>query len=107
MKRREVLAGAVVGAAALLTSGLRAAEAPNPVVALDTSLGVIHIELDAGKAPLTTKNFLDYVQAKHYDGLVFHRVIPDFMIQGGGMDPDLKELGSEAPYLAAEASIAA
>jgi peptidyl-prolyl cis-trans isomerase A (cyclophilin A) len=97
MNRREILAGAAGGAIALATSGLRAAEAPNPVVALETSLGVIHIELDQKKAPISAKNFLDYVQAKHYDGLVFHRVIPDFMIQGGGMDPDLKEKKAREP----------
>jgi cyclophilin family peptidyl-prolyl cis-trans isomerase len=97
MNRREVLAGAAAGVAVLATCALRAAEATNPVVALDTTLGVIHIELDAKKAPITTKNFVDYVQAKHYDGLVFHRVIPDFMIQGGGMDPDLKEKKTREP----------
>ena len=43
--------------------------------------------IDAVKAPITTKNFVDYVSAGHYDGLIFHRVIPGFMIQGGGMEP--------------------
>ena len=55
----------------------------NPVILMTTSMGNIRIELDAEKAPITTKNFLDYVSAGHYDGLIFHRVIPDFMIQGG------------------------
>lgn len=63
----------------------------NPVVVLDTSLGVIEIELDAARAPISTKNFVDYVEAKHYDGTVFHRVIPNFMIQGGGMTPDMQQ----------------
>ena len=58
----------------------------NPVVLMSTSMGNIRIELDAEKAPITTKNFVDYVSAGHYDGLIFHRVIPGFMIQGGGMD---------------------
>lgn len=62
-----------------------------PVVEMDTSMGKIKIELDAKKAPITVKNFLAYVDAKHYDGTVFHRVIADFMIQGGGMLPGLKE----------------
>ena len=48
-------------------------------------MGKIRIELDAQRAPITTKNFLEYVSAGHYDGLIFHRVIPGFMIQGGGM----------------------
>jgi len=66
--------------------------AANPVVVIDTSMGAVKVELYADKAPLTVKNFLDYVDAKHYDGTVFHRVIgkensgKDFMIQGGGFD---------------------
>src|SRR5262245_31322973 len=63
----------------------------NPVVVLDTNLGKIKIELFESKAPATVKNFLDYVEAKHYDGLIFHRVIPDFVIQGGGMESGLTE----------------
>jgi len=58
----------------------------NPQVALDTSAGTIIIELDADKAPKTVANFLSYVNAGHYDGTIFHRVIRDFMIQGGGFD---------------------
>lgn len=55
-----------------------------PRVVMETSLGRIVIELDAEKAPNTTKNFLDYVESKFYDGTIFHRVVPGFMIQGGG-----------------------
>jgi peptidyl-prolyl cis-trans isomerase A (cyclophilin A) len=62
-----------------------------PVVVLDTSLGAIKIELNREKAPVTVDNFLKYVRAKHYDGTIFHRVIPDFMIQGGGMDETMVE----------------
>jgi cyclophilin family peptidyl-prolyl cis-trans isomerase len=69
----------------------------NPVVMMSTSLGNIRIELDAANAPLTTKNFVDYVNAGHYDGLIFHRVIPGFMIQGGGMDASMKEKRNQAP----------
>src|SRR5262249_34219182 len=57
------------------------------VVAMETSLGTIKIELYPDKAPITVKNFLQYVRDKHYNGLIFHRVIPNFMIQGGGMEP--------------------
>jgi len=60
-------------------------------------MGNIRIELDAEKAPITTKNFLDYTSAGHYDGLIFHRVIPGFMIQGGGMDEQMKEQKTNAP----------
>src|SRR6476620_9529790 len=63
----------------------------NPVVSMTTSMGKIRIELDAERAPITTKNFLEYVSAGHYDGLIFHRVIPGFMIQGGGMDVQMNE----------------
>jgi len=72
-------------------------EAQNPVVVLDTSLGQIHVELDPGKAPITVENFLNYVKQGHYDGTIFHRVIPDFMIQGGGMTADMRERRSGAP----------
>ena len=62
-----------------------------PVVELVTSLGSIKIALDPEKAPITVDNFLKYVRAGFYDGTVFHRVMTNFMIQGGGMTPDLKE----------------
>jgi len=60
------------------------AHAKNPVVELTTSAGTIVVELDEEKAPVSTKNFMEYVSAKFYDGTVFHRVIKDFMVQGGG-----------------------
>ncbi|MCK4581824.1 peptidylprolyl isomerase, partial [Candidatus Bathyarchaeota archaeon] len=58
------------------------------IAVLETSLGVIEIELDRDKAPVTVENFVTYVEAGFYDGLVFHRVMKDFMIQGGGFKPD-------------------
>ena len=61
------------------------------MVAITTSMGVINLELDAERAPITTKNFLAYVESGFYDGTLFHRVIPGFMIQGGGMLPGLSE----------------
>jgi cyclophilin family peptidyl-prolyl cis-trans isomerase len=69
----------------------------SPVVLMATSKGNIRIELDAQNAPITTKNFLDYANDGHYDGLIFHRVIPGFMIQGGGMDEQMKEKTGKAP----------
>ncbi|PTD97448.1 peptidylprolyl isomerase [Pseudothauera lacus] len=60
-------------------------------VKLHTSLGVITLELDAEKAPVTVENFLAYVKAGHYDNTVFHRVIDGFMIQGGGFEPGMKQ----------------
>jgi cyclophilin family peptidyl-prolyl cis-trans isomerase len=62
-----------------------------PIVQLETSLGRIRIELDKSKAPISVDNFLKYVRAGHYDGTIFHRVKPGFMIQGGGYDPDMSE----------------
>ena len=58
---------------------------------LDTSLGTITLELDPEKAPITVENFLKYVDEGFYDNLIFHRVIPGFMIQGGGMDDQMNE----------------
>ena len=61
-------------------------EVANPVVALETSMGTITITLNKEKAPISVRNFLNYLKEGHYDGLIFHRVISNFMIQGGGMD---------------------
>jgi peptidyl-prolyl cis-trans isomerase A (cyclophilin A) len=66
-------------------------------VRLATSAGDIVIELDAAKAPKSVDNFLQYVREGHYDGTIFHRVIAGFMIQGGGMKPDLSEKPTRAP----------
>jgi peptidyl-prolyl cis-trans isomerase B (cyclophilin B) len=71
--------------------------AANPRVLLDTTKGKIVIELYADKAPKTVKNFLDYVKAGQYNGTIFHRVIPGFMVQGGGFTPDMKEKPTRAP----------
>ncbi len=69
----------------------------NPKILIDTSYGKIEAELYKSKAPVTVENFLSYVNDKYYDGLIFHRVIPNFMIQGGGMTSDLKEKGTKKP----------
>mgnify|MGYP000844718219 CR=1 FL=1 len=66
-------------------------------VRLNTNMGQIVIELDAAKAPKTVENFLQYVKDKHYDGTVFHRVIPTFMIQGGGFTADMSQKATRAP----------
>ena len=64
-------------------------QAANPQVTMKTTLGNIVLELDAEKAPISTHNFLKYAESKYYDGTIFHRVIPTFMIQGGGFDEKL------------------
>jgi peptidyl-prolyl cis-trans isomerase A (cyclophilin A) len=68
-----------------------------PVVVLDTTLGTIKIVLNKEKAPLSVDNFLKYVRARHYDGTIFHRVMPGFMAQGGGFTPDMKEKATRPP----------
>ncbi|MBI2531922.1 MAG: peptidylprolyl isomerase [Deltaproteobacteria bacterium] len=74
-----------------------AEQTKNPVVMMATSMGSFRIELDAEKAPITTKNFLDYISEGHFDGMIFHRVIPGFMIQGGGFDPKMSQKKTRAP----------
>ena len=74
-----------------------AADDANPQVLMKTSLGEIVIELYPEKAPKTVENFLKYVDDKHYNGLIFHRVIGNFMIQGGGFDKDMKQKATRAP----------
>ncbi len=69
----------------------------NPTVKMTTSLGEITIELYADKAPISVKNFLDYVERGFYDGTIFHRVIPNFMIQGGGFTADMSQKPTGAP----------
>ncbi len=69
----------------------------NPKIKLETSKGTMMIELDAEKAPLSSANFVQYVNEGFYDGLIFHRVIPNFMVQGGGMNPDMSEKGNKTP----------
>ncbi len=70
----------------------------NPKVELHIAgHGVITLELDAEKAPKSTENFLAYVKSGHYDGTIFHRVIPSFMIQGGGFDTGMKQKSTQAP----------
>ena len=66
-------------------------------VELQTSKGNIRLELDDAKAPETVRNFIDYVEKGHYDNTVFHRVIKDFMVQGGGFEPGLKQKPTKAP----------
>jgi cyclophilin family peptidyl-prolyl cis-trans isomerase len=84
---------------AVLTLASVAGAAEPVVVDLVTSEGDIRVELDAEKAPKTVENFVAYVKSGHYDGTVFHRVIPSFMIQGGGMTADLREKKTEPPVV--------
>ena len=111
MQRRHfapLLLGSVVLASAL-SLGSAHAQAPTaapasgtapaaaPRVTLNTNLGAIVLELDPVRAPLTVQNFLQYVRDGHYHGTVFHRVIPGFMIQGGGFTPDMQQKPTRPP----------
>ena len=66
------------------------------MVILETNMGEIHINVDAEKAPITAKNFIDYVEDGFFEGTIFHRVIPNFMIQGGGMTEDMQQKPAKA-----------
>lgn len=95
MKRVAALLAAVT---LVVAAGLApAAQSNAPVVVIATSLGDITVALDAAKAPLSVENFLAYVKAGHYDGTIFHRVIKGFMVQGGGMTPDMSEKPTRPP----------
>jgi len=93
MTRFVVAVALAVGLSAGLSARAVSAQSDDkhPVVVLDTSLGPITIELDQERAPITVTNFLKYVDEGFYDNLIFHRVIPRFMIQGGGFDADMRE----------------
>jgi cyclophilin family peptidyl-prolyl cis-trans isomerase len=77
-------------------SGESMAAQKNPVVVMETSMGNVKIELDEAKAPISVKNFLSYVDDKFYDGTIFHRVISNFMIQGGGFTADMQQKPTKA-----------
>ena len=88
---------ALIYAAAVLTVASSALAADYPRVVLDTSKGKIVLELDVDKAPQTVTNFLAYVDAGFYDGTIFQRVIPGFMIQGGGFTAEMQQKQTRAP----------
>ena len=71
--------------------------AQNPRVLLETSMGDLEVELYQKEAPKTVANFLSYVKKGHYDGTIFHRIIPNFVVQGGGLDPSMKERPTDDP----------
>ena len=84
----------ILSTAAVVPAGALAAD---PQVDFKTSAGTIRVELYPAKAPKTVENFLQYVRDGHYNGTIFHRVIPGFMIQGGGMKPDMSQKPTRAP----------
>jgi peptidyl-prolyl cis-trans isomerase A (cyclophilin A)/peptidyl-prolyl cis-trans isomerase B (cyclophilin B) len=102
--RRRLLkfvSGILLASSALLVQAADKAEkadkTTNPQVLLKTSMGDIVLELNADKAPKTVENFLQYVKSGHYSGTIFHRVIENFMIQGGGFDKDMAQKPTRPP----------
>lgn len=90
--------GRAAAATALLACAVTAtAEGRSDMVILETNLGNITIELDRDKAPATVENFENYVKSGFYDGTIFHRVIPNFMIQGGGFTAEMSQKKTNAP----------
>ena len=96
LSRRLLLAAAAVLGLTLSTALPARAETP-PRVELVTSLGTIEVQLDPQRAPKTVANFLQYVKSGFYGGTIFHRVIPGFMIQGGGFTPDMQQKPTQPP----------
>ncbi len=92
MKKMSVLVFSL-----LMSLNVLAANPKNPQITIKTSMGDIEAELYADKAPISVKNFLEYVKKGQYKDTIFHRVIDNFMIQGGGFDKDLKEKSTGAP----------
>lgn len=94
---KALIISMVIVLGVVLAAGAADQPVGNPKVVLETSKGQIVIELYLQKAPETVVNFLDYVDAKFYDGTIFHRVIPNFMIQGGGFTSDMKRKPGKGP----------
>ena len=94
---RNLMIAILIVLGVTLTAGAADKPAANPRVVLDTSKGEIVLELYLQKAPETVVNFLGYVDSKFYDGTIFHRVIPKFMIQGGGFLPLMKRKPGKGP----------
>lgn len=102
--RRHLIAGLVAGALLLVAQGSRAEINPAPLqhtvsVEITTNLGKIVLALDPVKAPKTVENFLHYVKDGFYSGTIFHRVIPGFMIQGGGFTPNFRQKATDTPVI--------
>jgi cyclophilin family peptidyl-prolyl cis-trans isomerase len=92
-----ILAGCLMVGLILGAGPSARAERSHPLVKLETSMGDITLELYPDKAPVTVANFLEYVKAGFFDGTIFHRVIPGFMIQGGGLDAQMSKKATRAP----------
>ncbi|PCJ17973.1 MAG: peptidylprolyl isomerase A [Gammaproteobacteria bacterium] len=97
MFRRVLKNTGFIALSLVLLMGLNGFLRAGPVVVMETSLGNIEITLDDKKAPISTKNFLKYVDEGFYEGIIFHRVIPGFMVQGGGFDQSMTKKDNHVP----------
>src|SRR5476649_23656 len=97
VNRSTFLRIVVASIAAISFAWAQPAQAADPVVILKTSMGTITLQLDPKNAPISTANFLAYVDKKFYDGTIFHRVIPGFVDQGGGFTTDMQEKATDTP----------
>ena len=103
MRKPLMIAGVLLLCGGIAFVACTARKGDKPMVILETSLGAIKVELYPDKAPVSAKNFLTYVKEGHYDGLIFHRVIREFMVQGGGFTKEMGERGSKHPPIRNEA----
>ncbi len=94
---RFILATLLVGLCILPAQAASTTKGKMKMVKLETNHGTITLQLDAEKAPISTQNFIDYVNSGFYSNVVFHRVIPNFMIQGGGFEPGMKQKKTNDP----------
>ena len=94
---KKIMALLALFAVLAIAPGFAQAGNADPVIKLETTMGDIVIRLNERKAPITCANFVQYVKSGHYDGTIFHRVIKDFMIQGGGFADNMKEKPTHAP----------
>ncbi len=96
MQLKSYIFGIVMTMVITASSHAEATNEANKMVKFTTSHGIFEVEVFEDKAPVTAKNFLDYVASGFYDGLIFHRVIPGFVIQGGGLEPGMRERATKA-----------
>lgn len=94
---RPLILGILILLGSVLTAQANETSQPYPLVVIHTDEGDITLRLLPDKAPITVANFLEHVESGHYEGTIFHRVIPEFMIQGGGMLPDMTEKPTGTP----------
>jgi len=97
VKRSTFLSTVATFVVAISFAWAQPVHAADPVVILKTSMGEIDIQLDPTHAPISTENFLKYVNEKFYDGTIFHRIIPGFVVQGGGFTPDMTQKQTHPP----------